>query len=59
VAKMHLSPSGVQRHLQDRLRNNELFRYQIFKGKFGETFSEDKLDGAEARIKANFSAGLM
>jgi len=54
-----VSPQGVQKNLQERLRHNELFRHQIFQGKFKEEFTSDKLTAAEQKIKASYKAGLM
>ena len=54
-----VSPQGIQRNLQTRLRHNEMFRYQIFKGKFNEEFTQDKLKAAEQKIEASYKSGLM
>jgi hypothetical protein len=54
-----VSPQGVQKILQDRLKQNEYFRYQIFRGRFSEEFTEDRLKAARERIRASYQAGLM
>lgn len=59
LANKYVSNHGVQRNLEQRLRHNENFRYQISKGKIREELAKDKLDAARERIKANFEAGLM
>jgi len=59
LANKYVSNQGVQRNLEQRLRHNENFRYQISKGKIREELAKDKLDAARERIKANFEAGLM
>jgi hypothetical protein len=59
VANKYISPQGIQKILEQRLKHNELFRYQIFKGKFKEEFTNDKLQAAEQRILASYNAGLV
>ncbi len=59
IVNKTVSPNGVQKKLQERLRNNEMFRYQIFKGRFNEEFTQDKLMAAQKRVEANYKAGLM
>lgn len=54
-----ISPQGVQKQLQARLKFNEVFRNQIFTGRFREEFTQDKLQAAQERIEANYRAGLM
>jgi hypothetical protein len=49
----------VQRNLKERLKHNEMFRHQIFKGRFREEITNDKLEAAKERIEANYRAGLM
>jgi hypothetical protein len=58
-AEKLVSNQGITKNLQERLRHNENFRYQIFKGKFNEEFTQDKLKAAEQRIEASYKAGLM
>lgn len=55
----YLSPDGVKRSLLCKLRQNELFRYQIFRGKYREDMANDKLLAAEERVLSNYKAGLM
>lgn len=59
LANKYVSNSGVQRNLQQRLRHNENFRYQISRGKIREEYATDKLDAARERIRGNYAAGLM
>jgi hypothetical protein len=59
LANKYVSNHGVQRNLEQRLRHNENFRYQISRGKIREELAKDKIDAARERIRANFEAGLM
>lgn len=54
-----VSPEGVYKNLQERLRQNEQFRTHIFRGRFSEEFTDDRLKAARDRIKQSYEAGLM
>ena len=59
IAEKFVSPTGIKNRLGENLKRNELFRYQIFRGRVREEFSDDKLQAAEERITGNLKAGLM
>ncbi len=59
TANKFISPKGVSKNLQQRLNHTEIFRNEIFTGRFREQFADDKLDAARARIAGNYKAGLM
>lgn len=59
ASKTYLSPQGIQKNLLYRLSKQEEFRAKISRGQINEEFSTDPIEGAMARIEANYYSGLM
>ena len=59
VSQSYLSPEGIQKNLMNRLSRQEEFRMKISRGQIKEEYAKDPIEGAFARIEANYHAGLM
>jgi len=59
ASKTYLSPEGIQKNLLYRLSRQEEFRMKISKGQINEEYASDPVEGAMARIQANYHSGLM